>query len=213
MNQDQQNFTHQLQQLMQQAGVSTFKQLSRTAGVSERQVMRLRRGEVAQMRVETLVKLSQVLKVSASELLETFGQIEAESGVVALRKEYQRLQTQLEQQRETLKQEFQQSSLQALESFLLFWPTAAYKAQENPQLPAVNLLRLVSPVEKLVQQWGVEAIASVGEEIAYDPQLHQLIEGTAQPGQTVRVRNIGYRHGEKLLHRVKVSAIGNIHKA
>lgn len=213
MNQDQQNFTHQLQQLMQQAGVSTFKQLSRTAGVSERQVMRLRRGEVAQMRVETLVKLSQVLKVSASELLETFGQIEAESGVVALRKEYQRLQTQLEQQQETLKQEFQQSSLQALESFLLFWPTAAYKAQENPQLPAVNLLRLVSPVEKLVQQWGVEAIASVGEEIAYDPQLHQLIEGTAQPGQTVRVRNIGYRHGEKLLHRVKVSAIGNIHKA
>lgn len=213
MNQDQQNFTHQLQQLMQQAGVSTFKQLSRTAGVSERQVMRLRRGGVAQMRVEILVKLSQVLKVSASELLETFGQIEAESGVVALRKEYQRLQTQLEQQRETLKQEFQQSSLQALESFLLFWPTAAYKAQENPQLPAVNLLRLVSPVEKLVQQWGVEAIASVGEEIAYDPQLHQLIEGTAQPGQTVRVRNIGYRHGEKLLHRVKVSAIGNIHKA
>lgn len=213
MNQDQQNFTHLLQHLMQQAGVSTFKQLSRTAGVSERQVMRLRRGGVAQMRVETLVKLSQVLKVSASELLETFGQIEAESGVVALRKEYQRLQTQLEQQRETLKQEFQQSSLQALESFLLFWPTAAYKAQENPQLPAVNLLRLVSPVEKLVQQWGVEAIASVGEEIAYDPQLHQLIEGTAQPGQTVRVRNIGYRHGEKLLHRVKVSAIGNIHKA
>lgn len=213
MNQDQQNFTHQLQQLMQQGGVSSFKQLSRTAGVSERQVMRLRRGEVAQMRVETLVKLSQVLKVSASELLETFGQIEAESGVVALRKEYQRLQTQLEQQRETLKQEFQQSSLQALESFLLFWPTAAYKAQENPQLPAVNLLRLVSPVEKLVQQWGVEAIASVGEEIAYDPQLHQLIEGTAQPGQTVRVRNIGYRQGEKLLHRVKVSAIGNIHKA
>lgn len=213
MNQDQQNFTHQLQQLMQQAGVSSFKQLSRTAGVSERQVMRLRRGEVAQMRVETLVKLSQVLKVSASELMATFGQIEAESSVVALRKEYQRLQTQLEQQREMLKQEFQQSSLQALESFLLFWPTAAYKAQENPQLPAVNLLRLVSPVEKLVQHWGVEAIASVGEEIAYDPQLHQLIEGTAQPGQTVRVRNIGYRQGEKLLHRVKVSAIGNIHKA
>lgn len=213
MNQDQQNFTHQLQQLMQRVGVSSFKQLSRTAGVSERQVMRLRRGEVAQMRVETLVKLSQVLKVSASELLATFGQIEAESGVVALRQEYQRLQTQLEQQGETLKQEFQQSSLQALESFLIFWPTAAYKAQENPQLPAVNLLRLVSPVEKLVQQWGVEAIASVGEEIAYDPQLHQLIEGTAQPGQTVRVRNIGYRHREKLLHRVKVSAIDNTQKA
>jgi molecular chaperone GrpE (heat shock protein) len=74
-------------------------------------------------------------------------------------------------------------------------------------MEAVKLLPLVRPVQQLLSQWGVEAIASVGAEIPYDPQFHQLIAGTAQPGETVKVRNLGYRQGEKLLHRVKVSAI------
>jgi molecular chaperone GrpE (heat shock protein) len=76
----------------------------------------------------------------------------------------------------------------------------------------VRLLPLVRPVEQLLQQWGVEAIASVGSELAYDPHLHQLMEGTAQPGELVRVRYTGYRIGEKLLYRAKVSPIGNTHK-
>jgi molecular chaperone GrpE (heat shock protein) len=99
-----------------------------------------------------------------------------------------------------------------LESWLVQWPTAAYAAQQNQQLPAVRLLPLVRPVEQLLQQWGVEAIASVGSELAYDPHLHQLMEGTAQPGELVRVRYTGYRIGEKLLYRAKVSPIGNTHK-
>ncbi|NEO49650.1 MAG: nucleotide exchange factor GrpE, partial [Moorea sp. SIO4A3] len=121
------------------------------------------------------------------------------------KQEYQRLEQQLEQQRETLMQEFQQSSLQVLESWLVQWPTAAYAAQQNQQLPAVRLLPLVKPVEQLLEKWGVEAIASVGDELPYDPQQHQLMSGTAQPGDRVRVRYTGYRIGDKLLHRAKVS--------
>ncbi len=223
-----QDFTHQLQQLMQQVGVSSFKALSRQAGVSERQVRRLRQGQVGQLRVETLLKLSQALQVSVSEFLSTFSSVsilpvsqvdEGNASVAApqmleaLRQEYQRLQQQLEQQRETLMQEFQQSSLQVLEPWLVQWPTAAYAAQQNQQLPAVRVLPLVRPVEQLVQEWGVEAIASVGSELPYDPQWHQLMEGTAQPGELVRIRYIGYRVGEKLLYRAKVSPIGNPNKA
>ncbi|MBD1932923.1 MULTISPECIES: helix-turn-helix domain-containing protein [Cyanophyceae] len=216
----QQNYTQLLQDLMQQVGISSFKALSREAGVSERQVKHLRLGEVSQMRVETLFKISQVLKVSVSELLTIFGKMKAlgaeDWGLgtgnapkveEALKQEYQVLLAQMEQQRETLLLEFQHSSLQILESFLVYWPTAANKAQENPQMAAVQLLPLVRPVEKLLAAWGVEAIASVGAELPYDQKLHQLIEGTAQPGEMVKVRNIGYRQGEKLLHRAKVSAI------
>ncbi|MBD1892983.1 nucleotide exchange factor GrpE [Coleofasciculus sp. FACHB-SPT9] len=202
---------------MQLAGISSYKALSRQAGVSERQVKRLRLGQVSQMRVETLIKLSQALKVSVSELLTTFGdrkppalgeQINREHELASLQQEYQRLRSLLEQQRETLMQEFQMSSLQVLESFLLYWPTAAAAAQVNPDEKAVkNLLLLVRPVQQLLSQWGVEAIASVGAELPYDPQFHQLIKGTAQPGEIVKVSNLGYRQGEKLLHRVKVSAI------
>lgn len=214
-----QELAQRLQELMQPLGFHSYKQLSQSTGVSEKQLRRLRQGQISQMRVETLLKLSQALQVSVDELLATFSSEsmpyspssargEAAS-VEALRQEYQRLQQQLHEQRETLMQEFQQSSLQVLESFLIFWPTAVYKAQQNPQLPAMNVLRLVQPVEQLLQEWGVEAIASVGSEIPYDPHLHQLMEGTAQPGETVRVRYIGYRQAEKLLYRAKVSPVGN----
>lgn len=208
------DYTQSLRQLMQPLGFSSYKQLSQSTGVSEKQLRRLRQGQVTQLRVETLLKLARALQVSVSDLLATFssesipaGEGEAAATADALRQEYQRLQQQLEQQRETLRQEFQQSSLQVLESFLVFWPTAAYRAQQNPQLPAVNVLRLVQPVEQLLQEWGVEAIASVGSEIPYDPHLHQLLEGTAQPGETVVVRNAGYRHHDKLLYRAKVSPL------
>lgn len=217
--------THQLQNLMQRVGISSFKVLARSSGVSERQLLRLRRGEVARMRMDVILKLSQVLQVPLTELVTTFSQAEfggqqpatplqpqaladTNAGAyVALRQEYQRLQAQLEQQRQELEQEFQQSSLQVLESWLLQWPTAAHKVQENPQLPAVRLLPLLRPMEQLLQRWGVEAIAPVGAELPYDPQMHQLLEGTAQPGDLVRVRYIGYRQGDKLLYRAKVSPV------
>ncbi len=204
---------------MQQVGVSSFKALSRKAGISEYQVKRLRQGQIGQMRVEILLKLSQTLQVSVSELLATFSSVsilpvtqvnqEEASSLEALRQEYQRLQQQMEHQREVLMQEFQQSSLQVLEPWLVQWPTAAYAAQQNQQLPAVRLLPLVRPVEQLLQEWGVEAIASVGSELPYEPQWHQLMEGTAQAGELVRVRYTGYRVGEKLLYRAKVSPIAN----
>jgi DNA-binding Xre family transcriptional regulator/molecular chaperone GrpE (heat shock protein) len=217
-----QDYTQQLQELMQRLGVSSYKQLSRTVGVSEKQLRRLRKGQVLQMRVETLLKLSQALQVPVNELLTTFlsnstpfqpsdarGEaIELDS----LRQEYQRLQQQLENQREILMQEFQQSSLQVLESWLVQWPTAAYAAQQNQELPAVRLLPLVRPVEQLLQEWGVEAIASVGSELPYDPQWHQLMEGTAQPGELVKIRYTGYRLRAKLLYRAKVSPVGNANK-
>lgn len=212
----QQDFTHRLQDLMQRVGISNYKALSKAAAVSERQLLRLRRGELQQMRLEVVLKLSQALQVSLTQLMATFSEElnaettppeELQQAVANLKQEYQRSQAQLANQRQELWQEFQRSSLQAIESWLLQWPTAAEKARENPQLAAVKLLPLVRPIEQLLQKWGLEAIASVGAEIPYDPQQHQLLEGTAQPGEKVKVRYIGYRQGEKLLYRAKVSPV------
>lgn len=134
-------------------------------------------------------------------------QSEAVSHLSELRQEYDRLQVKLAHQREELWQEFQQSSVQVLESLLLQLPTALYAAQQNPQAPAVKLIPLLRPIDGLLQHWGIEAIANVGAEVAYDPQHHQLMEGTAAPGDSVRVRYTGYRQGEKLLYRAKVSPL------
>ena len=91
---------------------------------------------------------------------------------------------------------------------MLFWPTVSQKAKENPQLEAVKILPVVQkPLEKLLQVWGVEAIASVGAEVVYDPQWHELLQGTAQVGEAVKVCYVGYRKGDKLLYRAKVNPL------
>ena len=204
------DYAPQLQRLMQQAGLSSDRELSQKAGVSELQLSRLRRGLALQTRADILLKISQALQISLNELLATLApdSVELESPApTAIEQEYQRLQSTIEQQRSSLMQEFQLSSLQILESWMLQWPTAASKAQENHHLPAVKLLPLMRPVEKLLQEWGVEAIVPVGAELPYNPQQHQLIEGTAQPGEPVKVRYTGYRQGKKLLYRAKVSPV------
>ncbi|MBE9004453.1 nucleotide exchange factor GrpE [Fortiea sp. LEGE XX443] len=216
------DFTPKLQDLSQKFEIKSFKALSKAAGVSERQILRLRRGEVEQMRVDVLLKLSSVLQISLSELVTTFSSLKLSRDnevstqqmlqeIADLKTEYQRSQLKIEQQRELLLQEFQQSSLQLLESLLLQFPTAAQKARENPQLEAVKIVPLVeNPLQKLLQAWGVEAIAPVGAEIPYNPQQHQLITGDAQPGESVKVRYIGYLQGDKLLYRAKVSPIERV---
>lgn len=206
------NYTHLLQTLMQQVGIDSFKALAEAAEVSPKQLMRLRRGEIAQMRVDTILKLAQVLRLPVEVLIANFSIGTARSQTDAktidtLKQEYQRLQNQLEQQKQTLLQEFQHSSLQVLESCLLQLPTFELKVKENPDLSATKLLPLMRPLQQLLQQWGVEQVATVGEKLPYNPQLHQLLKGNAQPGDLVIVRYTGYIQGDKLLYRAKVSLI------
>lgn len=202
------DYTPQLQRLMQQAGFSSIRELSKNSGVQEKHFFRLCQGLVLQTRVDILMKIAEGLKISLMELLRTFAPDEnsfaADGFSSALRQEYQRLQTEMEQLRESLNQEFQQTSLETLEPWLLQWPTAAQKAKENSQLPAKNILVLLKPVERLLQQWGVEIIAPIASQVPYDPHLHQLMEGNSQPGDRVIVVSAGYRKGDRLLYRAKV---------
>ena len=208
------DFTQKLLELMQQKDISSFKALSKLAGVSEYQIKRLRQGEIQKMRLEFLGKLSQALQIDLSELITNFSQIalikqqSSSKEITDLKKEYERLQNKLENQNEVLISQFQQSSLQILESLLIQFPTAAKRAKENRQLPAANIIPLIEkPIARLLQEWGIEAIAQVDTELPYEPEIHQLIEGNAQPSQKVKIRYTGYRQGDKLLYRAKVSPV------
>ncbi|KAI9130572.1 helix-turn-helix transcriptional regulator [Acaryochloris sp. CCMEE 5410] len=135
---------------------------------------------------------------------------ELQQKMVQLQQEYQRQQQQLQTQKEYLLVEYQKSTIQALEPLLLQWPTAAYAARKNPDAPAVKLLPLLSPLEKLLASWGVSPIGEVGAETTYDPQWHQVMSMTGQPlklGDPVRFRYVGYRQGKQLLYRAKVSPV------
>lgn len=218
------DFTPQLLELMQQSNIASFKALSKAAGVSKYQIQRLRKGKIIQMRLEVIVQISQTLQINVSEFINIFSNIinsnsskkdnilekkELTSQEIAdLKTEYQRLQNQLENQEQQLLAQFQQSSLQTLESLLIQFPTAAKKAKENRQLPAANIIPLIEkPITRLLQEWGIIPIAEVGAELPYQPEIHQLIEGNLQPQEKVKIRYIGYRQGDKLLYRAKVSPV------
>ncbi|MBF2017259.1 MAG: nucleotide exchange factor GrpE [Rivularia sp. T60_A2020_040] len=216
------DFSNKLLELMQHKEIDSFKKLSEAAGVSKYQIQCLRQGKIQQMRLDTLVKISQALQIDLNELRINFSSQNYQTDVVKeqvskqqssqqiadLKKEYERLQKQLENQKELLFTQFQQSSLQIIESLLIQFPTAALKARENPQLSAVNIIPLIEkPITRLLQEWGIEAVATVGAELPYEPEIHQLMEGNAQPNEKVKVRYTGYRQGEKLLYRAKVSPV------
>lgn len=195
------DYTPQIRELMRLRQIKTFRELRDRTGISEKQLLKIRKGEFQQLKLETLTQFAIKLDLSLADLLALFELIPS------LQKEYDRLKAQLSEQRETLLHEFQQSSLQTLEPWLLQWSAAAYAAQQNPQAPAVKLLPLVRPIEQLLQNWGIEQSAIVGSEILYDPQQHQLMGGMAEAGDLVRVRYAGYRQGGRLLYRAKVSPV------
>ncbi|MEM9978012.1 MAG: helix-turn-helix domain-containing protein, partial [Cyanobacteria bacterium P01_D01_bin.2] len=200
--------THTLQGLMQRAGIPSQRALAEKAEVSRWQVQQLHQGKVSRMRLAVLEQLAAALDCSLAELLAVFdtappAPLETIAADEALRQEYARLQLRLEQQAQDLRHQFQVEALGILESWLTYWPTAA-KAATEQSLEAKKLLPLVQPLERLVASWGVTTIGTIGEELSYDPQRHQLVRGTAQPGTLVRINHVGYHHGDRLLLRAKV---------
>lgn len=213
MNQDSYETNKQLlQELMQQADIADIDELSRLANVARLQLIRIQRGLILNISVGAIARIAQVLNISLDRLVATFSdrysyEPQPSNNELATRQEYQQLQQAMTQQQATLAAKFQQESLEIIESWLLQWPTATAAVQQNPQLPATRLLSLVEPVEQLLKEWNVETIATVGEEIPYDPQYHELMKGSAQPGELVKVRYVGYQQQDKLLYKAKVSPV------
>ncbi|ERN40401.1 hypothetical protein KR51_00029390 [Rubidibacter lacunae KORDI 51-2] len=216
--------TQLLRDRARQVGLLSLRQICQQAGVSERQLRYLRRGQCDRLRVETLQRLARVLEIPTTDLLAEFasGRESAsepavlqepdrvsrpEPNVADMQRECQILQQQLLRQHAELQKNFQRTSLHLLEPWLRQWPSAIAGVQRNPELPAARLLPLTAPIDNLLRSWEVESIAAVGSELPYDPQWHQLLEGTAAPGDRVRVRYAGYRWGDKLLFRAQVGPV------
>ena len=206
-----------LEDLMRQVNIADIYELSKIAGVARLPIIRIQRGLILNVSVGAIASIAKALNISIESLLETFSEQKLEQvetltpkdndALAACKNEYHKLQQEMLQQQEFLEAEFQKSSLETIESWLLQWPTAAMAVNKNPNLPASRLLDLVKPIEELLKQWNLKAIATVGEKIAYDPQYHQLIKGTAEIGEVVEVRYVGYKQEDKLLYKAKVSPV------
>lgn len=204
--------TEILRLLMKQVGISSFQILSERTGISRRAIDTLRKGNAATLRYADLAKLAEVLQIEVTEVIAKFisdsnNPESPISEIAALREEYQRLQQKLELQKFELRSQFERETIQQLESLILQLPSAAYAAQQNPNMLAKNILPLLRPIDALLQKWGITAIGSVGKEVNFDSQKHQLMEGSDEikEGDIAIVRYVGYMQGEKLLYRARVS--------
>lgn len=199
--------TEILRQLMKLVGISSFQVLSDRTGVSRRAIDRLRKGNAATLRYADLDKLAEVLQIELNEFIPKFIPESSSSAIADLREEYKHLQQKLENQKQELRSQFERETIQQLESLLLQLPSAAHAAQNNPNMLAKNILPLLRPIDALLQKWGISVIGSVGAEVSYDPQKHQLMEGSSKidDWELAIVRYVGYMQGEKLLYRARVS--------
>ncbi|OIP78774.1 MAG: nucleotide exchange factor GrpE [Oscillatoriales cyanobacterium CG2_30_44_21] len=213
LNIEHKSLPEKLKQLMQQANVPSLRSLSERTGLSRRAVAKLRTGKAADLKYADLCQLSLILQIDLAQLIQDFIENPTESflpknstEVEELRQECQYLQQKIVKQAQELRSQFQQETIQQLESLILQLPSAVYAAQTNPQMLAKNILPLLRPLDLLLKKWEIQAIGAAGEEASFDPQKHQLIESGAliAQGDRVVIRYVGYTQGEKLLYRARV---------
>ena len=168
-----------LQQLIENVGCHTFREFSLKFNVSELNLFRLKNGLLGKMSLKTALKIAQSLNISLNELTNLFSSNQDLETIPfsspSLSQDYQNLQQKYEKQKQELTQQFQLSTLEMLESFLLQLPTVIATVHKNPDLPATRLLPFLKPIEKLLDSWDIKTIASVGDKIPYNPLEHELM--------------------------------------
>lgn len=204
------SITEALQQHMQTVEIKSYRALAAKAGVSRWQIQQLRTGNIESMRVSALRSIGNALNLSLTRLLQDFSEDFSEDSSAgpspSLSPTPSMSPTALPTAADTA-HTVQAQALQTLETWLTQWPTIAKRAQAHPDLAAAKLLPFIRPVEQLIQEWGVDPIATIDEQVPYDPTRHQLTKGTAQPGDRVQVTHTGHTHHGKLLHRAKVKPL------
>jgi len=203
-------------QLIENAGFASIEEFSAKSQIPMLQIYRLLQGLLPKINVEIFLKLSEFLKISPGQLAEIFfpqaspPTIERENKqdqINDLREDFKKEYHLLQQEMDNIKQEVQRSAFYSLESLLLQLPTVTAAIQQNPDFPSVKLLPLFRPVNQLLREWNIEPIGTVGAKAVYDPPYHEILEGTAQEGDLVTVRYVGYKQGESVLYKTKISQI------
>ena len=198
-----QNYTEPLRELMKQAEITSFRDLCERSGVPRSQLVKMRQGQLSRIPWESFVAIAQTLNVSVQQILALFDLLSLDTSNEQSASPVSR------QQPDDAKEQWQSEGLEILESLMLQLPTASFAAKNNPTAPAVRLLPLLNPLDRLLESWNVERIGTVGEQIIFEPQSHQWMGPGEMPesGSLVKLRYVGYRHGDRLLHRAKVGPI------
>lgn len=133
--------------------------------------------------------------------------LETEQALVAeLRQAYAILEQAGAAHIEQARQDLRLALYQVLEPLLTQLPLVRHATAEGREVAAADVLALLGPLDRAVAELGLVAIGQVGETVAFDPQWHQVARGAApEAGEPVAVRHVGYRLGDQILRRARVS--------
>jgi predicted RNase H-like nuclease (RuvC/YqgF family) len=159
-----------------------------------------------QTAAETQAKLEQRLQAMTQQW-QTSQRDNAElnSQVDSLKQQCQRLRDRLETQAEQVRQDTQAKAFEQIQTLLTQYPSLRRMAEAKPELPARNVVALLTSLENLTQFWHYQPIGAPWESVAYDPQCHQGDAEDLQTGESVYVRFVGYRQGDRIVIPAKVS--------
>ncbi|MGV0026078.1 nucleotide exchange factor GrpE [Phormidesmis priestleyi] len=146
-----------------------------------------------------------VLSLSSKRKTNSIEDAAAPSKITDLEQQCLRLREQLQQQKTQLNQDFQTDTFEQLQTLLTNYPSARKMAAANPNLPAQNLSALFTPLENLLENWGIEAIGVPWSQVSYNPRLHQPDTDDLLAGEPVYIRFVGYQQGDRILCPARVS--------
>lgn len=205
-----------LRDRMNQLGISNWQALRQTSGLSAVRLGQIRRGELGRVTLADLAKLASALNWTTAELEAQLGilsspvtalsRVSENSGQLEeLRQQCQRLREELQQQKSQVVGDVRDAVFEQLQTLLTNYPTARQMTQAKPDLPAKNLMSLLTPLDNLLESWEYQPIGKAWERVAYDPQLHQADSDEIKAGDWVYIRFVGYREGDRIICPAKVS--------
>lgn len=131
------------------------------------------------------------------------GKLEEE--IAALTQQCQRLREELKTQAAQVRSDAIAGGFEQIQTLLTQYPSVRKMVESQPDLPARNIVALLTSLENLVKFWECQAIGKPWEMVEYDPQIHQGDVSDMQVGESVYIRFIGYKKDDRILIPAKVS--------
>jgi molecular chaperone GrpE (heat shock protein) len=164
--------------------------------------------------IATLTERSQATELGLqTQLTEVRSQIQTsevkraklEEEIIALTQQCQRLREELKTQAAQVQADAIDGGFEQIQTLLTQYPSVRKMVESQPDLPARNIVALLTSLENLVKFWECQSIGKPWEMVPYDPQIHQSDMDDLQTGESVYVRFVGYQKGDRILIPAKVS--------
>jgi predicted RNase H-like nuclease (RuvC/YqgF family) len=148
---------------------------------------------------------SQLTEVKSQLQTSEVKRAKLEEEIAALTQQCQRLRDELKTQAAQVRADAIAGGFEQIQTLLTQYPSVRKMVENQPDLPARNIVALLTSLENLIKFWECQSIGKPWDLVEYDPQIHQSDVDDIKVGESVYVRFIGYCKDDRILIPAKVS--------